>query len=376
MIAFPELVAWFDHWIGTAAVALGGGALAWIMLRFLLHPLLARIARPHVIARNLLESAASAARMVLVLFVIQLVVSLAPDELDAIARVRLGTQIAMLVALTWFGVRSVRGLAAGVIAMHPLDAQDNLRARQVVTQTRVLANIGVVFVGAIGASLVLMTFPSLRQVGTSLLASAGVAGIVAGFAARSVLSNLMAGLQIALTQPMRLDDVLIVAGEWGRVEEIRGSYVVIRIWDERRLIVPLQWFIENPFENWTRSSAQILGTVFLWLDYRTPLEPLRNELQRIVPLSPAWDGRVAKVQVTDANERTILVRLLVSAASSGQAFELRCFVRESMIDFIQREYPDCLPRIRAENTLAPDASGVRVPEGSGSGAGAMAGLPG
>jgi small-conductance mechanosensitive channel len=200
----------------------------------------------------------------------------------------------------------------------------------------------------------LMAFPGMRQVGTSLLASAGVAGIVVGFAARPVLSNLIAGLQIALTQPMRIDDVLIVNGEWGRVEEIRGAYVVLRIWDERRLVIPLQWFTENPFENWTRTTSSLLGTVFLWLDFRVPLEPLRAELQRIVQEAPQWDGRVAIIQVTDTNERAMQIRVLVSAADSGQAFDLRCRVREGLLGFVQREYPDGLPRLRAEGSaIAP-----------------------
>ena len=184
--------------------------------------------------------------------------------------------------------------------------------------------------------------------GATLLASAGILGLVAGIAARPVFGNLIAGLQIALAQPIRLDDVVIVEGEWGRIEEITSTYVVVRVWDERRLVVPLQWFIENPFQNWTRTSAQLLGTAFLWLDYRTPMDEVRAQLQRICEEDPRWDGRVCIAQVTDTREHTMEVRLLVSARNSGDLFDLRCVVRERMIDFLERCHPQALPRLRAD----------------------------
>jgi small-conductance mechanosensitive channel len=194
-----------------------------------------------------------------------------------------------------------------------------------------------------------MTFPKARQLGASLLASAGVAGLILGIAARTVFGNLLAGLQIAMAQPIRIDDVLIVENEWGRVEEITSTYVVLRIWDERRLVVPLQWFIEHPFQNWTRRGAELLGTVLLWVDFTLPLEPIRREAQRLCEDSKDWDRRVCLVQVTDANERGMQLRVLVSSASSGPNFDLRCRVREGLIDFIQREYPTALPRVRSDD---------------------------
>ena len=203
-----------------------------------------------------------------------------------------------------------------------------------------------VMVALAGAAMALMTFPGARQVGASLLASAGVLGIIGGIAARPVFSNLIAGLQLALAQPIRLDDVLVVKGEWGRVEEITGTYVVLKLWDERSLIVPLQWFIENPFENWTRSTAQILGTVLLYLDFAMPMAPLRAELERVVRAAPEWDKRVCMLQVTDASERAMQVRILVSAASAGKSFDLRCKVREALLAFVAREYPQHLPEVR------------------------------
>ena len=177
--------------------------------------------------------------------------------------------------------------------------------------------------------------------------SAGLIGLVAGIAAKPVFGNLIAGLQIAVTQPIRLDDVVIVEGEWGRIEEIGSSYVVVRIWDERRMVVPLTWFIENPFQNWTRRSADLLGTAFLWLDYRAPVAAIRAELERICRGEALWDGRVCVTQVTETSERAIQVRLLVSARSSGDAFDLRCLVRERMLDFLAREHPQSLPQVRA-----------------------------
>jgi len=200
----------------------------------------------------------------------------------------------------------------------------------------------------------LTTLPLLRQIGTSLLASAGVAGLVVGFAAKPVLGNLLAGMQLALTQPIRLGDVVIVENEWGHVEEITGTYVVVRIWDLRRMIVPLQWFIEHPFQNWTRTSSDILGVVTIWADYRLPLDLIRREAERICKAAPEWDGQLCLTQLVDTNERAMQFRVLVSAGDAGRSWDLRCRVREGLIDFIQREYPEYLPHMRAEITTAID----------------------
>jgi small-conductance mechanosensitive channel len=198
----------------------------------------------------------------------------------------------------------------------------------------------------VAIAVMLMTFPRVRELGTSLLASAGIAGLVVGLAARPLLENIIAGLQIALTEPIRLDDVVIVQGEWGRIEEITATYVVVRIWDERRLVVPLSWFLTNPFQNWTRDSAQLLGTAFLLLDYRAPIDEIRAELQRLCAASTNWDKRVCKVQVTDTKDRTIEVRLLVSAADSSKQWDLRCEIREGILTFLQKNYPEALPTTR------------------------------
>ena len=256
--------------------------------------------------------------------------------------------VAVLLALTWLAIAGVGAVQRRVLRRHPVDVEDNLAARRVQTQARVLGRLARFTIGLVGISLALMTFPAVRQLGTTLLASAGIIGLVAGIAAKPVFGNLIAGLQIALSQPIRLDDVVIVEDEWGRVEEISATYVVVRVWDERRLVVPLQWFIEHPFQNWTRTTAQLLGDATLWLDYRTPMAVVRAQLQEICEADPRWDGRVCVAQVTDTDRHAIQVRLLVSARNSGDLFDLRCAVRECMLAYLEREHPAALPRLRAD----------------------------
>ncbi|MFY9476482.1 MAG: mechanosensitive ion channel domain-containing protein [Aquabacterium sp.] len=295
------------------------------------------------------QSARRPAAHVLPLLALQFVLRAAPDDLSGIGLARQFTTIVLIAAVTWLVVRIVQSCGDAVILSRPIEnISDNLMARRIQTQTKVVTRMVAGVVVLIGISLALMTIPDVRQIGTSLLASAGVAGIAAGLAARPVLGNLIAGLQIAFSQPIRLDDVVIVEGEWGRIEEITSTYVVVRIWDERRLIVPLQYWIEKPFQNWTRSSAQLLGTVFLWVDYRMPLQPIRDALKRVCEGSPLWDGRVCLVQVTDFSEKSMQLRCLVSTADSGKGWDLRCLVREELMSMMQKDYPEYLPRLRAE----------------------------
>jgi len=335
-----------DPWTATALLALAAVVAALIVHR-IVGSLLRRATRAAPVLHSMITQVEQPAGAALPLIALQAVWQLAPNDLPLIGNVRHINGLLLIAALTWFVMAAIRGLADGVIARHPVDVEDNVQARRIHTQARVLARSAMVLVLIAGMAMALMTFPGARQVGASLLASAGVLGLVAGLAARPVFSNLISGLQLALAQPIRLDDVLIVQGEWGRVEEITGTYVVLRIWDERRLIIPLQWFIENPFQNWTRTTSQLLGTVFLNLDYATPMEPFRAEARRLVEASQEWDGRVFAVQVTDATERTMQVRVLMSASDSGKAFDLRCKVREGLITWMAREYPQCLPQVRS-----------------------------
>jgi small-conductance mechanosensitive channel len=256
--------------------------------------------------------------------------------------------VALIAAMTWLIIRSLSIIDDVIMARHRLDVADNLEARRLLTQARVLSRSAMIIVGLVGFAAILMTFPSIREFGASLLASAGIAGIVVGLAARPTLANLIAGIQLALTQPIRLDDVVIVEGEWGRVEEIRPTYVVVRIWDKRRLIVPLEYFINQPFQNWTRRAADILGTVHLYADYTVPVDAVRAELERIVKASGKWDGEVCSLSVTNTSERAVELRALMSAANSSDAWDLRCMVREQLIGYLQREHPGCLPKTRAD----------------------------
>ncbi|HEY0337865.1 MAG TPA: mechanosensitive ion channel family protein [Burkholderiales bacterium] len=343
-----ELLAQYvDPWVATGVAAVFAILVA-LFGHAILVPVLRRLTRFSVLLSTLLDRIIRPGQAVLVLVTLQLIWGAAPDDLPFLATVARFTALMLIGALTWLAMRAVGGIAEAVVHLHPANVSDNLEARRVQTQTHVFARTVMFFVLIVGCGMGLMTFPGVRQIGASLLASAGIAGLVSGIAARPVLGNLIAGLQIALTQPIRLDDVVIIEGEWGRIEEITATYVVVKIWDERRLVVPLQWVIEHPFQNWTRREAQLLGTVFLWLDYRVPLAPLRAELERVCDSAPEWDGRVALLQVVETSEHAMQVRALVSSADASKGWDLRCRVREALIDFLQCQVPDGLPRLRAE----------------------------
>ncbi|MCK5860219.1 MAG: mechanosensitive ion channel [Abyssibacter sp.] len=272
------------------------------------------------------------------------------------------TVLLLILAVTMTGITAARDLGTSYLRATEPDAErGDHRARRIHTQAQLLARITAFLVAVVGISAALMTFPGVRQIGASMLASAGVAGIVIGFAARPVLSNLLAGVQIALTQPIRLRDSVVVEGEWGWVEEIRATYVVIRIWDRRRLVLPLQWFIDHPFENWTRVNSNLIGVVSLWVDYRMPMQPLREEITRLCKASEYWDGDLAILQVIDSTEHAVRVRALVTAPDGPRTWELRCAVREGLIDFIQRDHPGYLPRLRTQWSADADDSPTVLP---------------
>ncbi|MDD4886235.1 MAG: mechanosensitive ion channel [Thiomonas sp.] len=341
-------------------------AIAITLLAFPLFSLGARLlTRPGGAGSNwqiLFSRIRNALRMAWLLLILRVDAVLLQQSLQNWHWIEGAVHLGLIAALTWLAMRLVQTggelvlLRRGNLQMaeDPNLIDANLDVRGLLTRARVLARVLSYIILFIGLSLALMTIPDVRQVGASLLASAGIAGLVVGLAARPVLSNLLAGLQIALTEPIRINDVLVVEGEWGRVEEITGTYVVFRVWDERRLILPLQWFIEHPFQNWTRASASLLGTVFLWVDFAMPIDPLRVELKRLCAADPDWDGRLAVVHVTDTTETALQVRFLVSAANSARAWELRCRVREGLIAYMQRVYPQHLPLRRLEWRGNPD----------------------
>lgn len=277
---------------------------------------------------------------------------LTPGRQSLIAHILL---IALIFGLTWLARRALDIWMTLHLRRFRLDVEDNLLARKHVTQGRILQRVGSVLILAIGISAALMTVEGVRQYGVSLLASAGAAGLVVGLALQPVLRNLLAGIQLAITQPIRLDDAVIVEGEWGNVEEITATYVVVRVWDKRRLVVPLNHFIEQSFENWTRSDATLIGTVLLYVDHEVSIPDLRAEAERIVRASPLWNGDVFALQVTDFRETVVEVRILASATHAGRAFDLRCEIRERLLDYLQSSQPQAMPRLRA--TLREQAAG-------------------
>lgn len=257
-------------------------------------------------------------------------------------------KILIIFFVTWLIIGLIKLSRDIVLLRYDIDEKDNLKARRVYTQFQIMERILIFIVVLIAFAIALMTFEQIRKVGVSLFASAGVAGIILGFAAQKLIGNVLAGFQIAIAQPIRLEDVVIVEKEWGWIEEINLTYVVVRIWDKRRLILPTTYFIEKPFQNWTRVSADILGTVFIYTDYTVPIDKLRLELTRILKSDPNWDGKVNVLQVTDSTEKTMEIRALMSAIDSPSAWDLRVNVREKLIDFLQKNYPESLPKSRIE----------------------------
>ena len=254
----------------------------------------------------------------------------------------------LIVSMAWLVIKLTSVLEDFLLKQYRIDVRDNLTARRIHTQIQVLRRVVIVVIGVLALGTILMTFSKVRQLGTSILASAGIIGIIVGIAAQRSIATLLAGFQIAITQPIRLDDVVIVENEWGRIEEITLTYVVVRIWDLRRLIVPITYFLERPFQNWTRVSADLLGTVFVYVDYTVPVQAVREELQRILENSTQWDGQVCVLQVTNTTEHSMELRALMSAPDSSSAWELRCHVREKLVEFIQRNYPESLPKLRTD----------------------------
>ncbi|MFP5237793.1 MAG: mechanosensitive ion channel family protein [Acidobacteriota bacterium] len=258
------------------------------------------------------------------------------------------TGLGLIAAVGWLAILFVEVLSDVLAGRYRVDVADNLLARRMQTQFQMLHRIAVILVIIITVSLMLMTFPAIKHIGMSILASAGLASLVVGMAMKGTLANLIAGVQIAFSQPFRIEDAVVVEGEWGWIEEIGTMYVVVRIWDLRRLVLPLSYFLDHPFQNWTRTSADLLGSVMLYTDYSVPVDAVRDELKRICASTPLWRGQVCVVQVSDASDKTIQLRALVDARNSSDAWDLRCLVREKLIEFLQKNYPESLPRYRAE----------------------------
>jgi small-conductance mechanosensitive channel len=347
-----------DRFLEPARVALNWGyglsflaALFWLLSRIggAIDRFLTSLSRRLDTAWDdvMLPLAGKAVRRTLPLLAFMIAVPVLPASPALEGVVRKGTSLLLIGVMAFLLFQLVEATAEMVIRQYRIDVSDNLKARAVHTQVMVLKKAAVVIIGIFTLASMLMVFDSARQFGASILASAGIAGIIVGFAAQRSIATLLAGFQIALTQPIRVDDVVIVENEWGRIEEITLTYVVVRIWDLRRLVLPITYFIEHPFQNWTRSSSDLLATVFLYVDYNVPLDALRAEFTRILAASESWDQKVNVLQVTDSKEHTLEIRALASASDASIAWNLRCEVREKLVTFLRQNYPESLPKFRA-----------------------------
>jgi small-conductance mechanosensitive channel len=323
-----------------------GSLLAAYVLMYLLQHVLKRFQEglPHAVIRRIREPVLLLAPAATVLMALPLV----RFEPAPAATIEHAALLGLIGTLGWLCLRVFDAWRDTLVQRHRVDVADNLQARRVITQVAILRRIAVVLVSIATVSAMLMTFPEVRAIGATLFASAGVAGLLLGLAARPVLTNILAGLQVALTEPIRLDDVVVVEGQWGWIEEIRSTYVVVRIWDHRRLVLPLSYFIENPFENWTRDTADLLATATLYVDYSAPVQELREYCHKVVRESGLWDGKAWAFQVTDAGPQTLQLRALMSVANSNHSFDIRCLVRERLVDYLQRNHPGCLPKTRVQ----------------------------
>jgi small-conductance mechanosensitive channel len=348
-----DALYWAPEWAPSVALLLLAALLALVVHRIILIALRRAFGERHPYLVSLVRRANGPLALALIAFALSVVLESAPFDpvvSAALARILL---LAFIVLAGWIAHIAVETTSTLYLRRFETGSADNLLARKHVTQVRILKRAAHTLIVVITLSAALMTFEPVRQYGVSLFASAGVAGLIVGLAARPVLSNLFAGIQLAMTQPVRLDDQVMVENEIGRIEEITSTYVVIRLWDLRRMIVPLSYFIEKPFQNWSRESTNLIGAVQLHVDYTAPIERIRAKVLEIVKASKVWDGEVAKLQVVDAKESSVELRVLVSARSSGDSLELRCEVREKLIEFLQRECPTALPRTRQE-VVAPD----------------------
>ena len=337
----------FLHWapddlVGVIILALA--ALIALVVHFALSRIVRRIlGGRHPYLASILAGTAGPTRAALLVLALFIALPVAPFDGDTRSTLATALLVVAILLLGWIAITATHIAADLYLRRFRVDVADNLIARKHVTQIRVLRRVAdsILVIITIGAAL--MTFESVRQYGVSLFASAGVAGLVVGLAARPVLGNLIAGIQLAMTQPIRIDDAVLVEGESGRVEEITATYVVLRLWDLRRMVVPLTYFIEKPFQNWSRESTKLIGTVLIHVDFTAPVERLREKAVEIAKASPLWDGDLIKVHVTDATASTMVLRIIASARTSGDSFDLRCEIREKLIDFLQRELPGTLP---------------------------------
>ncbi|MBY6005871.1 mechanosensitive ion channel family protein [Salipiger bermudensis] len=349
------------HWVMPVSVVVAFFVLGVLVFRLVYAILNRTVAGKDLFWRSLVARTRRPLRLALVvaaLFVGVAVAPLSPEQTDFGQHALL---IAFMVLVAWALHTALHIWTTVHLRKFTLDSEDNYLARKHVTQSRIMVRLAGWVIVIVATAAILMTFEGVRQWGVSLLAAGGAAGIVVGFAFQPVLKNLIAGIQLAVTQPIRIDDAVIVEGEWGWVEEITGTYVVIKIWDWRRLVVPLSYFIEQPFQNWTRDSSSLIGGVLLYLDHCADIKRLRAKTEEVCRNSALWDGNVCHVQVNDFRERVMEVRVLASARNAPRTYDLRCEIREELITWIQKEMPEALPRTR--ETVSVDGGNRPLPAG-------------
>ena len=338
-----------DTWAwpaGTIVGAICAGLVAhWVLFRTL-----RRVTqrRPSILLNSFIKRARKPSLLFLPFFALVAILPAAHLPQNALVIVQRLSGLGLIAAMGWAAILFTAVVVDMMSARFRADVTDSEASRRIQTQLQMIHRIAAILISTVTLSVMLMTFPEIKHVGISLLASAGLAGLVIGTAMKGTLSSLIAGVQIAFTQPIRLEDAVVVEGEWGWVEEIATTYVIVRTWDRRRLVLPLSYFLENPFQNWTRGSEDLLGSVFLYVDYTVPVEEVRKELRRIVGTTDLWKGEVCALQVTDATSNALQLRALVDARDSSAGWDLRCYIREKLVEFLQKNYRDALPKVRTD----------------------------
>ena len=347
---------WLPEWVVISVIVAVFVCVGWAANQLVFSLLQLAVRKRDVFWRGTVGRARLKVRIAVMIAAMALAVTVSPLAPEPSSLIRQTLLFAFILTVGWMLIGASDMWAVVYLRRFNMAAEDNLVARKHITQARILQRVSALLIGIITLGLALLTISAVRQWGLSLLASAGVVGIIAGLALQPFLTNMIAGIQIATAQPIRLDDAVMVEGEFGTIEEITSTYVVVKLWDWRRLILPLSYFINTPFENWTRDTARLIGSAFLYVDYEAPVERLRAELERICRASPFWDGDVISLQVTEITDRVAQVRCLASARSAPMAFDLRCEIREKMLAFMRDACPEALPRQRQLNAAADPLS--------------------
>jgi small-conductance mechanosensitive channel len=349
---------WLPEWAVITVIVAVFVFIGWAANQLVFALLKLAVRKRDVFWRGTVGRARLKVRIAVMIAALALAVTVSPLHPEPSLAIRQTLLFAFILNIGWMLIGASDMWAVVYLRRFNMASEDNLLARKHVTQARILQRVAALLIGIVTLGLALLTIAEVRQWGLSLLASAGVVGIIAGLALQPFLTNMMAGIQIATAQPIRLDDAVIVEGEAGVIEEITSTYVVVKLWDWRRMVLPLSYFINTPFQNWTRDSTRLIGSAFLHVDYEAPIDRLRAELERICRASLFWDGDVVSLQVTDVTDRTAQVRCLASARNAGSAFDLRCEIREKMLAYMRDQCPEALPRERfaADRISSPDAA--------------------